>query len=146
MRRQDTSRQSRAGSFQARAETYFACWRRDGICRRWPSAALLLLFTWIRDPVFAMVVMSSSSFVAEFSGPISWTSAMDMGGEHVGTVSGWMNMLGHFGGSVAPAVAGLLLSWSGNAWTTVFYCSAAIYAAGALCWTLIDSDRLLDLT
>jgi MFS family permease len=110
------------------------------------AAALLLLFTWIGEPLLAMVVMSLSSFAAEFSGPITWTAAMDMGGEHVGTVSGFMNMLGHFGGSIAPAVTGLLLTWSGHAWNTVFYCSAAIYAAGALCWTLIDSTTALDLT
>jgi nitrate/nitrite transporter NarK len=79
------------------------------------------------------------------SGPISWTSAMDIGGEHVGTASGCMNMLGHFGGSVAPAVTGLLLSWSGQAWNIAFYCWAAIYAAGALCWTLIDPVTPLDL-
>jgi MFS family permease len=109
------------------------------------AAALLLLFTWIRDPLPAMIVMSLSSFAAEFSGPITWTSAMDMGGEHVGTVSGFMNTLGHIGGSVAPAVTGFLLTWSGHAWNTVFYCSAAIYATGALCWTLIDSVTILDL-
>jgi len=63
---------------------------------------------------------------------------MDIGGDRVGTVSGFMNMLGHLGGSVAPAVTGFLLSCSGNAWNVAFYRSAAIYAAGAICWVLID--------
>jgi nitrate/nitrite transporter NarK len=63
---------------------------------------------------------------------------MDIGGEHVGTVSGFMNMLGHFGGSVAPAVMGLLLSSTRNGWNVAFWCSAAIYGLGAVCWTLID--------
>jgi MFS transporter, ACS family, glucarate transporter len=102
------------------------------------AAVLLTAFTWVQDPILAMVVMSLSSFAAEFSGPISWTTAMDIGGEHVGTIGGFMNMLGHFGGSVAPAVTGLLLTASSNAWNVAFYCSAAIYAAGALCWLLID--------
>lgn len=109
------------------------------------AAVLLLLFTWIKAPLPAMIAMSLSSFAAEFSGPISWTSAMDIGGERVGTVSGFMNMLGHFGGSVAPTVTGLLLTWSGNAWNVAFYVSALIYAAGALCWTLIDPVTQLDL-
>lgn len=89
--------------------------------------------------------MSLSSFAAEFSGPISWTSAMDSGGEHVGTVSEWMNTLGHFGGGVAPAVTGLLLSWKRAGVEYRVYCSAAIYAAGALCWTLTDPLTPLDL-
>ncbi len=82
--------------------------------------------------------MSLSSFAAEFSAPISWTSAMDIGGERVGTVSGFMNMLGQFGGSVAPTVTGLLLAWTGNGWNLAFWASALIYAAGAVCWLFID--------
>lgn len=102
------------------------------------AAALLLLFTRISNPVAAVLVMSLSSFAAEFSGPITWTTAMDIGAERVGTVSGFMNMLGHFGGSVAPAVTGMLLAWTSNAWEIAFWASAAIYAAGALCWIVID--------
>lgn len=102
------------------------------------AAVLLGLFTWISNPILAMAAMSLSSFAAEFSSPISWTTAMDIGGERVGTVAGFMNMLGHFGGSVAPTVTGLLLVWTGNGWNIAFWVSALIYAAGALCWLLID--------
>jgi MFS transporter, ACS family, glucarate transporter len=109
------------------------------------AGALLLLFTALKDPTVALAAMSLSSFAAEFSGPITWTTSMDMGGENVGAVSGFMNMLGHFGGSVAPTVTGYLLLATGNSWTLVFYVSAAIYAAGALCWAFIDSTTPLDL-
>lgn len=102
------------------------------------AAALLGFFTLISNPALAIVAMSLSSFAAEFSAPISWTSAMDIGGERVGTVAGFMNMLGHFGGSVAPTVTGLLLAWTGNGWNIAFWVSALIYAAGAVCWLFID--------
>lgn len=102
------------------------------------AGLLLLAFTRLSDPVLATVALSLSSFAAEFSGPASWTTAMDIGGEHVGAVSGFMNMLGHFGGSVAPAVMGTLLTWDSNAWNVAFLLSAAIYAAGGLCWAFID--------
>ncbi len=54
-----------------------------------------------------------------------------------------MNMLGHFGGSVAPTATGLLLAWFGNGgtrngWNIAFWASALIYAAGAVCWVFID--------
>lgn len=104
------------------------------------AAALLLVFTYVSDPVLAMVALSLSSFAAEFSGPVSWTTAMDVSGDHVGTVSGFMNMLGHFGGTVAPTVTGLLLTLTGNAWNFTFLVSAAIYGAGALCWMFIDPE------
>ncbi len=102
------------------------------------AAALLVLVTRAPTPALAVLMMSLSSFAAEFSGPITWTSAMDIGAERVGTVSGFINMLGHFGGSVAPGVTGLLLAWTANAWRIAFWTSAAIYAAGALCWIVID--------
>jgi MFS family permease len=105
------------------------------------AALLLALFTVIANPTSAIAVLSLSAFVAEFSGPISWTTAMDLGGEQVGAVSGFMNMLGHFGGAVAPAVTGALLVWTGNGWNLAFYASALIYAAGAVCWAFIKVDE-----
>jgi MFS transporter, ACS family, glucarate transporter len=102
------------------------------------ASVLLLLFTFIANAALAVAMLSLSSFAAEFSGPISWTSAMDIGGERVGTVAGFMNTLGHLGGAIAPAVTGFLLAMSGNGWNTAFYCSALIYAAGAVCWAFID--------
>ena len=109
------------------------------------ASALLLLFTQTTNPALAMAAMALSSFAAEFSGPLSWTTAMDIGGRHVGTVSGFMNTLGQLGASVAPAVTGFILAASGNAWNIAFYASAAIYAAGALCWIVIDPVTLIDL-
>lgn len=109
------------------------------------AAALLMLFTWISNPLLAVIALSVSSFAAEFSGPASWTTAMDIGGEYVGTVSGFMNTLGQLGGSVAPAVTGFLLMASGNAWNLAFYTSALIYAAGGICWILIDPVTRLNL-
>ena len=145
--------------FSAGAGSLFAGWALTRLTRRIGStgrarkllgyaayggaAVLLLLFTFIAHPGLAIVVLSLSSFAAEFSGPISWTAAMDIGGEHVGTVSGFMNTLGHCGAAVAPAVTGLLLMWTGNAWNIAFYGSALIYAAGAVCWAFIDSTTPL---
>jgi ACS family glucarate transporter-like MFS transporter len=108
------------------------------------ASAMLLLFTSIQDPVWAMAAMSLSAFAAELSGPISWTTAMDLGGRYVGTLSAAMNMTGHFGGSVAPTLIGYILVETGYQWTIAFYCSAAIYSIGALCWMLIDPVTSLD--
>jgi ACS family glucarate transporter-like MFS transporter len=119
--------------------------RRLGYFAYGGAAVLLLLFTWIANPFLAIIVMSLSSFAAEFSTAISWTTAMDIGGENVGTVSGFMNTLGQMGGAVAPAVTGFLLTFSGNAWNVAFYASALIYAAGVVCWWLIDPVTPLEL-
>ena len=108
------------------------------------AALFLLLFTSIHDPNFAMIVMSLSSFVVELSTPVTWTTAMDLGGESVGLLTGMMNTLGHLGGSVAPTIIGYLLAASGNSWNTAFYASAALYAVGGLCWLVLDPVTPLD--
>lgn len=118
--------------------------RRLAYCAYGGASAMLLVFTSIRDPFWAMCAMSLSAFAAEFSGPISWTTVMDLGGRHVGALSAAMNMMGHFGGSVAPATIGYILEATGYHWTLAFYVSAAIYSAGAICWALIDPVTRLD--
>ncbi len=108
------------------------------------AALFLLLFTSIHDPNVAMIVMSLSSFIVELSAPTTWTTAMDLGGEWVGLLTGMMNTLGHLGGSIAPTIIGYLLAASGNNWNIAFYASAALYAVGGLCWVTLDPVTRLD--
>jgi sugar phosphate permease len=108
------------------------------------GAFFLLLFTFIKDPVLAILVMSLSSFFVELSTPITWITAMDLGGDAVGTLTGIMNTLGQLGAVVAPTVIAFLLVISGNNWTLTFYVSACIYGIGAWCWTILDPVTRLD--
>jgi MFS transporter, ACS family, glucarate transporter len=108
------------------------------------AAALLLCFTRIGNPLLAMGMMSLSSFIGEFCAPITWITAMDLGGSAVGTLTGAMNGLGQLGASVAPAAIGLILTSTGNNWLLTFYVSAAIYTMGALCWAIIDPVTSID--
>jgi hypothetical protein len=41
-------------------------------------------------------------------------------------------------------VVGYLLTWTQQDWTLTFLVSAAIYAAGAVCWLFLDSHTLLE--
>jgi MFS family permease len=108
------------------------------------AALFLVLFTFIHDPNIAMIFMSVSSFVVELSAPVTWTTAMDLGGESVGLLTGMMNTLGHLGGSIAPTIIGYLLAVSGNNWNIALYASAALYALGGLCWIVLDPVTPLD--
>jgi MFS transporter, ACS family, glucarate transporter len=88
--------------------------------------------------------MGLSSFTVELSGPISWTTAMDLGGRHVGGVSGAMNSIGQMGGAVAPSVVGYLVQIGQSGWSTALYSAAAIYALGFVCWLFLDPVTPLD--
>ena len=63
------------------------------------AALLLLTFTFVRNPLWAIAVMSLSSFAVELSTPVTWITAMDLGGHSVGTLTGAMNAIG----KLAPA-------------------------------------------
>jgi MFS transporter, ACS family, glucarate transporter len=108
------------------------------------AAFLLLVFTFIKNPTAAIVVMSFSSFAVEISTPVTWITAVDLGGGSVGTLTGAMNSLGQVGASVAPAVIGYVLTVSRNNWTLTFYLSAAIYALGIAFWAVLDPITPLD--
>jgi MFS family permease len=105
----------------------------------WMAAAIQ-----VESPGAAILLMGLSSFTVELSGPVSWTTAMDLGGRNVGAVSGAMNSIGQMGGAVAPAVVGYLVQIGPTGWTAALYSAAAIYAAGLLCWLFLDPVTPLD--
>jgi sugar phosphate permease len=117
--------------------------RRTAITGFLTATLLFLLFTITRNPGWAIVVLSTASFAAELSGPISWVTCMDLGGRYVGALSGAMNTMGHLAGIVAPLVTGFIVQGTGN-WHLAFAVSAAIYSLGILCWLGIDPVTPLD--
>lgn len=108
------------------------------------AGVMLLVFAKLQNPIAAIAALTLSSFAAEFPGPVSWTTCMDLGGRYVGSLAGAMNTLGQLGGTVAPAVIGYILEWTHRDWSMAFYVSAAIYFCGILCWSFIDPVTPLD--
>jgi ACS family glucarate transporter-like MFS transporter len=94
----------------------------------------------------AILLMGLSSFAVELSVPASWTTAMDLGGRHVGAVSGAMNSIGQLGGAVAPAVVGYFARSGPQGWSAALYSAALVYAIGFLCWLFLDPVTPLGAT
>ena len=110
------------------------------------SATLLIIFTRLESPIWTVVALTASSYTAEFCGPVTWTTCMDLGGRFVGSLAGAMNTLGQLGGAAAPAVIGYILKWTAYDWPIVFYVSACVYGCGILCWAFLDPATPLDPT
>ena len=109
------------------------------------GAAILMVLAIRADSVMAAIaLMSFSSFSVELSVPASWTTAMDLGGRHVGAVSGAMNTIGQLGGVVAPAVVGFIAQGGKQGWSAALYTAAAVYAIGFFCWLFLDPVTPLD--
>jgi MFS family permease len=102
------------------------------------AAALMVLAIRPASAELAVALMSLSSFFAEFSASLTWTTAMDLGGRHVGAVSGAMNSIGQLGGAVAPTIVGYFAATGPQGWTAALYSAAAVYALGFLCWLFLD--------
>lgn len=109
------------------------------------SAAMLLISIQIHDPVLAMISMGLASFANDLTMPGSWSACMDVGGRYAGTLSGTMNMMASFAGSIAPVVIAYILQYSDRNWVLTFWVSACIYVIGGLCWIFIDPVTPLDL-
>jgi ACS family glucarate transporter-like MFS transporter len=99
---------------------------------------LLILSTFVKDPVWAMIAMGMASFSNDLVMPGSWGACMDIGGKYAGTLSGAMNMMGNFAGGMSPVVIGYVLQQTDNNWDITFYVSAALYFAGSFFWLVLD--------
>lgn len=89
----------------------------------------------------AVTVISLGAFCAAIAGPIAYTVTIDLGGNHVPTVFGLMNMWGNIGAFAFPfAVAWLVGEGSNANWNPVLFLFAAIYVAAAICWVAFDAD------
>ena len=111
------------------------------------GAAILMVLAIRADSVMAAIaLMSLSSFSVELSVPAAWTTAMDLGGQHVGAVSGAMNTIGQLGGVVAPAVVGFIAQGGKQGWSAALYTAAAVYALGFFCWLFLDPVTPLEQT
>lgn len=108
------------------------------------AAIMLVVFVHLREPISAVAALTLSSFAAELSGPVTWTTCMDLGGRFVGSLAGAMNTLGQLGGTIAPAAIGYILQWTNHNWSVAFYVSVVVDVCGILCWALMDPVTPLD--
>ena len=102
------------------------------------ACGLLLLATRLDDPVLAMVSIAFASFCNDLVMAGAWGACMDVGGKYAGTLSGAMNGLGNFGGTLQPTVTALVLDYTHHNWNIPLYVSAAIYFMGLFFWMALD--------
>jgi MFS family permease len=102
------------------------------------ASGFLVYSTTFSDPRLAVAAIALASFCNDLVMPHAWASAMDIGGQYAGTVSGAMNFWGNVGGGLGPFMIGYILSRTNNNWNLTFYVSAAIYFMGSIFWLLLD--------
>lgn len=104
-------------------------------------SALIVPSWFIENPDAAVVVISISAFVSSFSGPVSYSTAMDLGGRNVGATFGLMNMFGNLGAAVFPILAGSILDEASDrmvGWNIVLAMFIAIHLIAAGIWLFVN--------
>lgn len=103
------------------------------------AALCFLLAFWIGNLPLLVTVIGLGTFFGSIAGPCSYAITIDMGGKHVPTVFGTMNMWGNLGAVIFPTLAPLFVKWTGD-WNTVLPLCAGIYLVAAVSWLLLRTD------
>ncbi|WP_195780476.1 MFS transporter [Priestia megaterium] len=96
------------------------------------AAICLIPAATIENPLMSVYCFSASAFFLECVNSTTWATAMDVGGEYSGTVSGVMNMAGNIAGALSPIIFGILVQ--GGSWNLPFYISTGILLVGSFIW------------
>ena len=103
-------------------------------------AGLVVASTIVVPPVAKALLLSLALASADLALGACWAVPLDVGADHAGVVTGFMNTFGNLGGLVGPLVVGVAVDrW--HSWTFPFYVTAFVYAAGAIAWLAIDPYR-----
>jgi ACS family glucarate transporter-like MFS transporter len=100
-------------------------------------ALFIGLAYFIQNPLLAVIVISLGMFGSAVGGPCAYSITIDMGGRHVATLFGAMNMVGNLGAMAFIRVVPLFQQWTGS-WDAVLLLFVAICIAAAVCWLLLN--------
>jgi ACS family glucarate transporter-like MFS transporter len=105
------------------------------------TAVLLVLGSRAHSAAAAGWILACGAGVLYIAQSGFWAVAADVSGEHVGVVSGVMNMGGQIGGACTASLTPLLAAHFG--WQASFIAAAVLSLLGGMLWTTIHPERAL---
>ena len=99
-----------------------------------------------RTPVLFVVAIALAAFFNDLTMGATWASALDIGKQYSGIVSGCMNTIGNLGGAVAGVLTGWILSHFEEStkhvgWQINFITYGSVYVVGVAMWLLFDPTK-----
>lgn len=91
------------------------------------------------DRYLSVALTSLALFCLELTVGVSWAVVMDVGPEYAGSVSGFMNMCGNFGGFLSSIATGYLVKMFN--WQMPFQVAAILCIIGAILYFSIDPNK-----
>jgi MFS transporter, ACS family, glucarate transporter len=99
---------------------------------------------WLKSPWLVTAAMVLVSFGTDLGTPGFWAYSQDVGGRHVGSVLGWLNMWGNIGAAISPLLFGLMVDR--GQWKLMFLCCAAAFLIAAVAILGVDASRPIDFS
>jgi MFS transporter, ACS family, glucarate transporter len=106
------------------------------------SGIAILIATNIKDNSTAIIFLSLGLAFKDFTLPVAWSVATDIGGSRAGTIAGTMGMCGHIGSSMMSVGFGYVLAGTGS-WEIPTQMIGCLVIVGGLLWFKIDASKPL---
>lgn len=104
------------------------------------SGIMILIATNIQDNSTAIIFLSLGLAFKDFTLPVAWSVASDIGGKNAGIISGTMGMCGHIGSSMMSVGYGYVKAGTGS-WEIPTQLIGLVVIIGGLLWFKIDASK-----
>ena len=104
------------------------------------AGASMILAAISPHPLLAATLISVAVAAGMFTLAASWSTCLDIGGNHAGVVSAAMNTSGALGSVISPLMVTWLLSCFGN-WNMPLFVIGGMFFVGAICWGFINPQK-----
>lgn len=104
------------------------------------AGGAMILAGMVTQPAVAAWLIALALGASMFMLGASWSTCLDIGGNHAGVVSAAMNTSGQIGSVLSPLLVTFLLKHLGD-WNAPLFVMGGLFLVGAICWGLIDPRK-----
>lgn len=107
------------------------------------AAAAIVGAVTTSSPTLSALLLAAAAGLAALGVSPAWAVCLEIGGAHVGVVSGAMNMFGNLGGALSPVLVGIGVDhW--QSWDAPLLTLAIGYVFAAGCWLAVDPREAIE--
>jgi sugar phosphate permease len=103
----------------------------------------MIIGSLISDTSLAIIFLSLGLAFKDFTLPVAWAVATDIGGKNAGTVAGTMGLAGQLGSAIMASAFGYILTSTGSYEIPVRIIGCFVIIGGLL-WFKIDASKPLE--
>jgi nitrate/nitrite transporter NarK len=107
------------------------------------AGVCMLIGSFIQDMNIAIIFLALGLAFKDFTLPVSWAVATDIGGANAGAVSGSMGMAGQLGSAIMASAFGFILQET-NSYELPVRIIGCLVILGGLFWLKIDASKKIE--